>query len=109
MFDHEKMSEKDQIRYAEAMQASIDASKRPQVTEETEFIPNCGHSVNPEAVKAGKTFDSATGNWCYPNDLGAVVTAPPEQWEDQFGRGERYEYAKGLKVVSIVYDWKVFN
>ena len=73
------------------------------------FIPNCGAPLNPEAVKQGKTWDSASGKWVSHQELGAVVTSPPQGWRDLFGRGERYAYTPGLKVVSIVYDWKLYN
>ena len=73
------------------------------------IIPNCGAPLDPEAVKAGLTWDAETRKWCDPRDLGASVTSPPKGWRDLFGREKRYAYPLRLKVVSIVYDWKVFN
>lgn len=73
------------------------------------FIPNCGGPLNPEAVKAGLTWYAEGRKWVPHQALGAVVSSPPAGWRDLFGRGERYAYTPGLKVVSIVYDWKLFN
>ena len=105
MFDHEKMSEKDQRRYAEEMSAAIEADKQAAVA----FPPNCGAPLDPEAVKLGLTWDVETRKWKTHQSLGATVTSPPEGWRDLFGLEKRYAYPRRLKVVSIVYDWKVFN
>lgn len=98
MFDHEKMSEKDQQRYAEEMQAAID------------FPPNGGAPKHAENVKAGLTWSHERKLWYHPVQLGAVVSKAPEGWQGLFSEfHKRYAYPRRLKVVSIVYDWKVFN
>ncbi len=98
MFDHEKMSEKDQQRYAEALEQS---KKWPL---------NCGGPLDPDQVNAGLTWDSDTRKWVTHQSLGATVTKAPKGWQALFSEfNVRYAYPRTLKVVSIVYDWKVFN
>ncbi len=106
MFDHEKMSEKDQERYAAEMSAAIQAEKQAG----TDFPPNCGAPLNPEGVNAGQTWDSEARKWVTHQSLGATLSNPQKGWQGLFSEfNERYAYPRRLKVVSIVYDWKVFN
>jgi hypothetical protein len=102
MFDHEKMSEKDQERYAAEMSAEIAREKQAG----TDFPPNCGAPLDPEAVKLGLTWDADTRKWKTHQSLGATVTSPPKGWRDLFGAPEK---PRGLTVVSLAYDWKVWN
>jgi hypothetical protein len=100
MFDHEKMSEKDQQRYADEMSKAIEADKQAAV----DFPPNSGAPLDPEAVKAGKTWDAKARKYVSHQELGAKVYKLKPGWERHFQTGEaRYAYVSGLKVVQICY------
>jgi hypothetical protein len=101
MFDHEKMSEKDQRRYAEEMSKAIEADKQAAV----DFPPNSGAPLDAERVHDGETWDADTRKWVTHQELGATVTKLKKGWERHFqGGGKRYEYTPGLTVVVLAYD-----
>ncbi len=70
------------------------------------FIPNCGAPLNPEAVKAGLDWSDEHKRWMTYEENGATVTKAPKGWRDLFGAPEK---PRGLTVVSLAYDWKVWN
>ena len=71
-----------------------------------QWEPNCGAPLDPGKVKAGLTWDADNRVWCRHEDLGATVTRAPHGWKDLFGAPEK---PRGLTVVSLAYDWKVYN
>jgi len=130
MFDHEKMSEKDQERYAEEMSAEIERAKqaekqastgfvdpkrvtvsddRYRVTgiadkqADTDFPPNCGAPLDSEAATEGRTWCSVQRKYVTHQSLGATVTKLKPGWRHLVGLHKRYYFKPGLKVVSIVY------
>lgn len=48
-------------------------------------------------------------DWKWSTKYGAMVAKVPKGWQKLFGRDKRQEHAKLLKVVSIVYDWKLYT
>ncbi len=99
MFDHEKMSEKDQERYAAEMSAAIQADKQA----DRDFPPNSGAPLDPEAVNAGLTWCAKQRKYVTHQSLGATVTKLKPGWQHLVGLHKRYYFKPGLKVVSITY------
>ena len=99
-FDHEKMSEKDQERYAEAMSAAIEADKQA----DTDFPPNCGAPLDADGVNKGKTWCAKQRKYVTHQSLGATVTKLKPGWRHLVGLHKRYHFVPGLKVVMLAYD-----
>ncbi len=57
-------------------------------------------------MKEGKTWDEEHQAWMTHEELGASVTKAPKGWQKLFGAPPK---RPGLKVVSIVYDWKLYT
>lgn len=54
--------------------------------------------------KPGLTWSDEHQRMMTYQELGATVTKPPKGWQKLFGAPRQ---SRGLKVVSIVYDWKL--
>lgn len=56
--------------------------------------------------KSSMTWSAEHKKYMTHEELGATITKPPKDWEKLFGAPPK---PLGLKVVSIVYDWKLFT
>jgi hypothetical protein len=70
------------------------------------FDDRGGFTPNREMVEAGMTWCAEQRRWMTHESLGATVTKAPEGWRDLFGAPAK---PRGLTVVSLAYDWKVWN
>jgi len=52
------------------------------------------------------TWSAEHKRWMTHEELGATVTKAPKGWKELFGAPEK---PRGLTVVSIVYDWKLYT
>ncbi len=58
-------------------------------------------------IRDGRTWSEQHWRWVTHAELGATVTKAPKGWEKLFDPPEPAR--KMLKVVRIVYDWKLFT